>query len=112
MSLAETWACVTNPIGCATGAASSWFSALPLEWVVGGALVAGLLVGAWLGRLAVAVLLAVGAALIFWRRSPADDSENVPADSPDAHVPPRRRRQPTQPRRKTLWDIIEESQKQ
>jgi hypothetical protein len=58
------------------GAAFFW-----VEWVPGGwygvNFVAGLILGALLGKPAVAALLAVGGALMFWRRNPTDTHEHV-----------------------------------
>lgn len=56
--------CLFNPAGCVSDA----FNAIPLEWLLGAAFVAGLVLGAALGRWAVAALLGVlgGAAVFRW----------------------------------------------
>lgn len=68
--------------------AIDWFTSLPLEWLMGGSLVAGLLVGAWLGRVGVAVVLAAGGVLLFMRSRPAAESA-APTHRTKRRAPPK-----------------------
>lgn len=65
--------CLFNPIDCLTGNVAAWFASIPLAWLLLGALVAGMLLGAWLGKIGVgAVIAGVIGILLFWRqRGPA-----------------------------------------
>lgn len=65
--------CLFNPIDCLTGNVAAWFASIPLIWLLAAALVAGMLLGAWLGKIGVGVALAsVVGILLFWRqRGPA-----------------------------------------
>ena len=70
--------CLFNPIDCATSSVAAWFHSIPLVWLLLCALVAGLLLGAWLGKIGVGVVQAsVVGILLFWRqRGPAVLEEN------------------------------------
>jgi len=73
------------------GAAFFW-----VEWVPGGwygvNFVAGLILGALLGKPAVAALLAVGGALMFWRRNTPDaEQHEMVTHHPDKRPQPTRK---------------------
>lgn len=61
--------CLFNPLDCATSNVAAWFHSIPLVWLLLIALGLGMLLGAWLGKLGVGVLLAsVFGILLFWRQ--------------------------------------------
>lgn len=82
--------CLFDPIGCFTGGLASWFHSIPLLWLLGAALVAGMILGAILGRwgvgAAVGVLVAI---LALSKAKPEPTHEHV--DGKDADLPVRKR---------------------
>lgn len=81
--------CLFNPIDCLTGNVAAWFASIPLAWLLLAALVAGMLLGAWLGKIGVALVLTAGVASLALRRrvSEADGAMAENVDGPDAAPP-------------------------
>jgi hypothetical protein len=84
------------------GAAFFW-----VEWVPGGwygvNFVAGLILGALLGKPAVAALLAVGGALMFWRRNTPDAEHEMVTHHPDKRPQPKPKTRPVPGRKALDW---------
>lgn len=89
----------TDPVGYIGAALSGWLTSLPLDWLLGAAFIAGLLLGAAIGKWGVAALGVAAAVFIAWRsgRGAQQDSENVPVDTPDAVAAPKRRKRRARP---------------
>jgi hypothetical protein len=78
--------CVSRPLQCISGGFDAWFQALPAEWLVLGALVAGMLLGASLGWRGVLGVLSLGALIAYLNRRASVPTEDQ-YERPDARKP-------------------------
>jgi hypothetical protein len=87
--------CLLDPFGCAQRGFDTWLHSIPLGWLLLGAVVVGMLIGAWLGKIGVFALIgAVLAAVVLSRRGGSDDvAENVDGeDAKPSHPKPKKPR--------------------
>lgn len=76
-----SFACVFNPVGCA----SAWYHGIDPLWFLMVGLVVGLLLGAWLGKWGVAALAGIAlAGLFLFKRGGVGPIEQLPENHPDA----------------------------
>ncbi|MDB5531586.1 MAG: hypothetical protein JWR51_4689 [Devosia sp.] len=92
--------CLLDPIGCFTEGLSSWFHSIPLLWLLGAAVVAGMILGAILGRWGVGAAVGVLVAILALSRNKPAEPEVFEHEDPK----PIRRVKPRPAHRETVSD--------
>jgi len=74
--LAAAADCAVHPVRCASESFDAWFQSLPGEWLLVGGLLAGMVIGAWLGWKVVLAIVTLGVGLVlFMRPKPVSTEE-------------------------------------